>query len=59
MSRFTSWGFGVGGGKIRLQENLVSCAGDQLDAGDFRFLGRFVGGLQVCFSIDYENSGFL
>lgn len=49
MSRFTSWGFGVWGGKIRLQENLVSCGGDQLDAGDFRFLGRFAGGLTGMF----------
>lgn len=28
---------------------LVSCAGDQLDAGDFRFLGRFAGGLTGMF----------
>lgn len=49
MSRFTSWGFGVWVGKIRLQENLVSCAGDHLDAGDFRFLGRFAGGLTGMF----------
>lgn len=49
MSRFTSWGEGVWGGKIRLQEHLVSCAGDQLDAGDFRFLGCFAEGLKGMF----------
>lgn len=40
---------GVWGGKICLQENLVSCAGDQLDAGELKFLCCFVGGLKGMF----------
>lgn len=37
--------FGVGGWgrQIRLREKFVSRAGDRLDAGDLRFLGRFAG----------------
>lgn len=32
---------GYGEDKIRFGENLVSRSGDWMDAGDFRFLGRF------------------
>lgn len=35
--------FGVWGRQIRLREKFVSRAGDRLDAGDLRFLGRFAG----------------
>lgn len=31
------------GRQIRLREKFVSRAGDRLDAGDLRFLGRFAG----------------
>ena len=36
-------GGGVWGRQIRLREKFVSRAGDRLDAGDLRFLGRFAG----------------
>lgn len=36
-------GGGLWGRQRRLREKFVSRAGDRLDAGDLRFLGRFAG----------------